>query len=105
MLEKRNLPINVDSRMADIIRSSQMVAGKHTQFIAELVSKGRSHHLLKKKLLKDQREEKNRIEEEKEQTLLTVAPTFTSFYVLDFWLELSPEIKHIKRNECMNEEN
>ena len=74
MLEKRNLTINVDSRMADIIRSSQIVAGKFTQLIAELVSKGRSHHLMKKKLLRDLREEKNRIEEEKEQTLLIVAP-------------------------------
>ena len=48
MLEKRNLTINIDSRMVDIIRSLQMVAGKHTQLIAELVLKGRSHHLLKR---------------------------------------------------------
>ena len=38
------------------------------------MSKGRSHHLLRKKLLRDHREEKNRIKEEKEEALLKVIP-------------------------------
>ena len=74
MLKKHNLIINVDSRMASIINSSQMVAGRLVHFISIIVSKGRSHHLLRKKLLRDQREEKNKIEEEKEQALLSITP-------------------------------
>ena len=74
MLKKHNLTINVDSRMADIINSSQMVAGRFAHYLTKLVSKGRSHHLLRKKLLRDQREEKNKIEEEKEQALLSITP-------------------------------
>ena len=74
MLKKHNLIINVDSRMANIINSSQMVAGRLVHFISIIVSKGRSHHLLRKKLLRDQREEKDKIEEEKEQALLSITP-------------------------------
>ena len=74
MLKKHNLTINVNSRMADIINSSQMVAGRFAHYLTKLVSKGRSHHLLQKKLLRDQREEKNKIEEEKEQALLSITP-------------------------------
>ena len=38
------------------------------------MSKGRCHHLLREKLLRDHREEKNRIKEEKEEALLKVIP-------------------------------
>ena len=51
-----------------------MVTGRFVHCISIIVSKGRSHHLLKKKLLRDQREEKNKIEEEKEQALLSITP-------------------------------
>ena len=74
MLKKYNLIINVDSRMVDIINSSQMVAGRFVHCISIIVSKERSDHLLRKKLLRDQREEKNKIEEEKEHVLLSITP-------------------------------
>ena len=74
MLKRNNQCIQVSPRMAEIIKSSQMVSGKIMNLIAWLVSKGRSHHLLKKKLLKDEKEKRNRAEEEKERAINSIAP-------------------------------
>lgn len=57
MLKKKNMTIDIDSRVADLLTSSQMISGNHNCTINRLVSKGKSHKLLRKALLKDKRDE------------------------------------------------
>ena len=58
MLKKRNLSINIDSRIDEIFKSSKMVADKLKLSLTFIVSNGRSNHLLRKKLLRDKKKRK-----------------------------------------------
>ena len=53
MIKKRNLSINIDLRIAEIFKSSTIVAGKLKLSLTFIVSNGRINYLLRKKLLCD----------------------------------------------------
>ena len=72
MLKKRNLSINIDSRIAEIFKSSKMVASILKLSLTFIVSNGRSNHLLRKKLLRDKKEERNRAQIDQEIVLGTI---------------------------------
>ena len=74
LLEKRNLTIDINPRVASIFKSSQMVANRLISCYAYLATKGKSHHLLRKKLMRDKKQEKELIESQKNDALNTITP-------------------------------
>ena len=68
ILKEKNIVMKMDQRIARIFQHSQNVSGKHNCFTSGTVEKGKSHKLLRKALLKDEKEDKKReIEEAKDQ--------------------------------------
>ena len=74
MLKRNNQCIQVNLRIVKIIKSFQIESSKIVYLISWLVSKGGSHHPLKKKLLKDEKEMRNRAEDEKELANNSITP-------------------------------
>ena len=60
ILKKKNLVMKMDPRIASIFQRSQNVSGKHNCYISDLVENWKSHKLLRKALLKDEKKTKER---------------------------------------------
>ena len=71
-IQKRNLSIEIDKKIADLLLSSQMVSDWYICILKSLVSKGKSHKLLRKTLLKDKNILKKESEKEQMEALVLV---------------------------------
>ena len=86
-IQKRNLSIEIDKKIADLLLSSQMVSGWYICILKSLVSKGKSHKLLRKTLLKDKNIEKKESEKEQMEALVLVPELKKQIYELQEILE------------------
>ena len=64
ILKRRNLSIDIDLRIAEILKSSLMLAGKLKLSLIFVVSNGRSNHLLNKKLPRNKKEVRDRAQKD-----------------------------------------
>ena len=86
-IQKRSLSIEIDKKIADLLLSSQMVSGWYICILKSLVSKGKSHKLLRKTLLKDKNIEKKESEKEQMKALVLVPELKKQIYELHEILE------------------
>ena len=83
IINKRNLSIDIDKRIAELRTSSKAVSGNLIDKSSSIVSKGKSHKLLKKVLLKDKHTKQKIKENEQNEALELVS-------------ELKKEIQELK---------
>ena len=100
-IQKRNLSIEIDKKIADLLLSSQMVSGWYICIFNSLVCKGKSHKLLRKTLLKDKNIKKKESEQELKEALLLVPELKKQIYELQDNLE---EKEHELENKSKNSE-
>ena len=86
-IQQRNLSIEIDKKIADLLLSSQMVSGWYICTLKSFVSKGKSHKLLRKTLLKGKNIEKKESEKEQMEALLLVPELKKQIYELQEILE------------------
>ena len=64
---KRNISMNIDKRIANLLSSSQMVSSKFFHVYNYIVNKGKSHKLLRKALIKYKSVEQKLMEKEQKE--------------------------------------
>ena len=73
IINKRNVSIDTDKRIAELLTSSKAVSSNLIDKSSSIVSKGKSHKLLRKVLLKDKHTKQKIKEKEQNETLELVS--------------------------------
>ena len=72
LLEKRNLTINMDKKIAAIFKDSMNVSGIQFIWLFILVERGKSHKLLRKALIKEEKSAKILEQEELKKEVMSI---------------------------------